>query len=95
VLRQNQAEAIAAHSNVIDGSLRKLLLLPHINLVGVETTDFERMLENIRTFSLLPRDALHVAIVQRLGLSSIASDDIDFDRVKGIKRHWVINPPTD
>ncbi len=60
----------------------------------METTDFDRMLGNIKTFSLLPRDALHVAIVQRLGLSCIASDDIDFDRVKGVERHWVINPPT-
>ena len=94
VLRENQAEVIAAHSDVIDVSLRKLTLLPHINLVGVETTDFNRMLENIRTFSLLPRDALHVASVQRLGLNGIASDDIDFDRVKGVERHWVINPPT-
>jgi predicted nucleic acid-binding protein len=69
-------------------------MLPHINLVGVDAADFNRMLENIQTFSLLPRDALHVAIVQRLGLSSIASDDTDFDRVRGVERHWVINPPT-
>jgi predicted nucleic acid-binding protein len=94
VLRENQAEPIAGHSNMIEGSHRKLTLLPHINLAGVEAADFDRMLGNIRTFSLLPRDALHMAIVQRLGLSSIASDDIDFDRVKGVERHWVINPPT-
>jgi predicted nucleic acid-binding protein len=79
---------------VIGGSLGKLTMLPHINLVGVDAADFNRMLENIQTFSLLPRDALHVAIVQRLGLSSIASDDTDFDRVRGVERHWVINPPT-
>ena len=95
VLRENQVKAIAVHSDMIEGPLRKLAQLPHINLVGVETADFDRMLGNIRTtFSLLPRDALHVAIVQRLGLSCIASDDIDFDRVKGVERHWVINPPT-
>jgi hypothetical protein len=34
-----------------------------------------------------------VAIVQRLGLNGIASDDIDFDRVKGVERHWAINQP--
>lgn len=95
VLRENQAEAIAAHSDVIGSSLRKLTMLPHINLVGVDATDFNRMVENIQTFFLLPRDALHVAILQRLGLSGIASDDNDFDRVKGVERHWVINPPTD
>ena len=93
VLRENHAEAIAAHSDMVDDSLRKLTLLPHINLVGVETSDFDRMLENVKAFSLLPRDALHVAIVQRLGWNGIASDDIDFDRVKGVEHHWVINPP--
>lgn len=93
VLRENQAEAISAHCDVIAGSLHKLTGLPHINLVGVDTTDFYRMIENIRASSLLPRDALHVAILQRLGLNGIASDDIDFDRVKGIERYWVINPP--
>ena len=77
---------------MIGASLRKLIQLPHINLVGVATADFKRMLENIQKFSLLPRDALHVAIVQRLGLNGIASDDADFDRVKGMERHWVINP---
>jgi hypothetical protein len=93
VLRENQAEAIAAHSNAIGGALRKLTGLSNINIVGVDTTDFNRMLENIQRFSLLPRDALHVAIVQGLGLDSIASDDIDFDRVIGVQRHWAINPP--
>jgi predicted nucleic acid-binding protein len=93
VLREKQTEAIAAHSDAIGGALRKLILLSHINLVGVDTTDFNRMLENIQIFSLLPRDALHVAIVQRLSLNGIASDDIDFDRVKGVERHWVLNPP--
>jgi len=93
VLRENQAETVAAHSDMISGPLRKLVLLPHINLVGVDAVDFDKMVENIQKYSLLPRDALHVAIVQRLGLSKIASDDRDFDRVEGIERYWVINPP--
>ncbi len=93
VLRRNLAEAIAAHVPVIEEAVRRLLTLPHMNLVGVETVDFDRMLENISAFSLLPRDALHVAIIQRLGLANVASDDTDFDRVKGLERHWVVNPP--
>jgi len=74
-------------------AIRRFMALPHLNLVGVEATDGNRMLDNILTFSLLPRDALHVTIMQRLGLTAIASDDADFDRVKGLERHWVINPP--
>ena len=81
VLRENQAETVAAHSDMISGPLRKLVLLPHINLVGVDAVDFDKMVENIQKYSLLPRDALHVAIAQRLGLSKIASDDRDFGSV--------------
>jgi hypothetical protein len=44
-------------------------------------------------FGLLPRDALHMAIMQRLGLSEIATDDADFDRVFWLRRHWVFNAP--
>ena len=93
VLRSDLAGAIAAHGNAIEKAIRNLVRLPHMNLIGVETTDLERMLDNIRAFSLLPRDALHTAIIQRLSLTVIASDDTDFDRVQGLERHWVINPP--
>jgi len=51
------------------------------------------MLGNITAFGLLPRDALHIAVIQRLGLSEIATDDADFDRVPWMQRHWVFNAP--
>ncbi|MEJ2556823.1 MAG: type II toxin-antitoxin system VapC family toxin [Anaerolineae bacterium] len=93
LLREDLAGAIAAHGRIIETAMRKFVALPNLNLVGVETTDFNRMLDCVVTFSLLPRDALHVAIIQRLGLTTIASDDTDFDRIEGLERHWVINPP--
>ena len=95
VLRADLAGVIAAHADVIDTALRKLITLPHLHLLGVETTDFSGMLDNIRTYGLLPRDALHVAIIQRAGLTAVASDDTDFDRVTIVTRHWVINPPVE
>lgn len=93
VLRADLAGAIAAHGDVIEAALRKLMDLPHVHLVSVETADFSGMLNNIRVYGLLPRDALHVTIIQRLGLRALASDDTDFDRVATLTRHWVINPP--
>ena len=92
-LRADRAGAIEAHGPAIDRALRQLVLLPHVHLVGVDTTDFSRMLENIQTYGLLPRDALHIALMQRLHLSALASDDTDFDRVFTLTRHWVINRP--
>jgi predicted nucleic acid-binding protein len=93
VWRADLAGVIAAHSDAIDTALRKLVALPHVHLVGVETADFSSMLDNIKTYGLLPRDALHVTLMQRLGLTAVASDDTDFDRVTAVTRHWAINPP--
>jgi predicted nucleic acid-binding protein len=67
VLRADLARAIAAHSDVIDAALRKLMTLPHVHLISVESADFSGMLNSIRTYGLLPRDALYVTIMQRLG----------------------------
>jgi predicted nucleic acid-binding protein len=92
-LRNDRMGTIETHGPAIDTALRQLILLPNVYLVGVETTDFSRMLENIRTYALLPRDALHVALMQRLNLTAVASDDTDFDRVSTFTRHWVINRP--
>ena len=95
VLRADLPGAIATYGDAIDTVLRQLMALPHVHLTGVETRDFSGMLDNIRAYGLLPRDALHVTIMQRLGLTAIASDDTDFDRVATFTRHWVINPPAD
>ena len=92
-LRADRAGAIRDHGPAINTALRQLVLLPHVHLVGVETADFSRMLDNITTYALLPRDALHVALMQRLNLTAVASDDTDFDRVPILTRHWVINAP--
>lgn len=93
LLRNDVVSATEAHSYAIETAMRKLVTLPHLRVVGLEPRDADRMLENIRMCSLLPRDALHVAVVQRLGLRSIASDDRDFDRVEGMDRHWIFNTP--
>lgn len=34
-----------------------------------------------------------LALMEHLGLAAIASDDPDFDRVDGLERHWILNPP--
>jgi len=38
-------------------------------------------------YGLLTGDALAVAVMQSTGLTSIASNDIDFDRIPGIVRY--------
>lgn len=93
VLRERTDEAIARCGAGIEIALWRLVELPHLQLVGVLENDVLQMLSNIITFGLLPRDALHVAVMQRLELSVIATDDMDFDRVPWLQRHWLFNAP--
>ena len=51
VLRADLAGTIAVHSDAIDTALRKLVALPHVQLVGVETADFSSMLDDVRDLS--------------------------------------------
>ena len=92
-LRADRTGAIETYGPAIARALRQLVLLPHVHLVGVDPTDFPRMLENIENHRLLPRDALHIAVMQRLNITALASDDTDFDRVSTITQHWAINRP--
>lgn len=93
VIRESAGEAIARCGAEIENALWRLMELPHLRLVGVVENDVPQMLINVTAFGLLPRDALHVAVIQRLGLSDIATDDVDFDRVPWLQRHWLFNAP--
>lgn len=83
VLREDLPGAIAAHNRSIAMAIRQLMALPHLELAGVETSDCNRMLDHIEAFSRLPRDAVQVTIIQRLGLTAVVSDETDVDRVAG------------
>jgi len=93
-LREDLVGAIENHGPLIRNAIEQFLSLPNISVASAERVDGKRMLDNMIEYKLLPRDALHVAIMQRLGIELIASDDMDFDRVQGLKRLWVISPAT-
>lgn len=93
VLREDTSGAIARCGAEIEVALRRLVRLPHLQLTAVLEDDLPQMLASITAFGLLPRDASHVAVMERLGLSEIATDDADFDRVPWLRRHWVFNEP--
>lgn len=92
VLRTDLARVLSQYGAMVAESIQRFLKLPHFYLVGVEPQDGHAMFHNIAAFSLLPRDALHMAIINRLRITHVASDDTDFDRISHIERHWLINP---
>lgn len=56
-------------------------------LVGVSAPDIQQMRLYVEEFGLLPRDAIHLAVAHRLGLTCMASSDSDFDRVPWLTRY--------
>jgi predicted nucleic acid-binding protein len=43
--------------------------------------------EGLRVYHLRPRDALHVAAMQKCGCFDVVSHDVDFDRVPTMQRY--------
>jgi len=50
-----------------------------VTLEPVTATDVKQMRQEMCSTGILPRDAIHLAVMKRLGLSAIASDDEGFD----------------
>lgn len=94
ILRRDSIEPLQRVSDKICQVLRQVLQLPHVQMVNITSEDSWRMLDNTEQYILMPRDALHLAVMQRLALHDIISDDADFDRVPDLQRHWMLHPPT-
>ena len=60
--------------------------IPNLDVRPVSSLTPLRAIDFIEQNSLRPRDAIHAAIMEELGISEIVSDDADFDRIPSIKR---------
>lgn len=64
---------------------RAVLALGDLDIVSVEYGDMWKMAEFMEMFELRPRDAIHLAIMKRLGEKAIVTEDVHFDAV-GVER---------
>ena len=55
-----------------------------ISLEPVLPADISAMRREMVATGILPRDAIHLAVMRRLGITAIASDDDGFDRYTDI-----------
>ena len=62
----------------------RLSVDPRIRLVGTEREDIFAVLDLMDGYACLPRDAMHLAVMSRLGIDSIVTTDDDFLPVDGL-----------
>jgi predicted nucleic acid-binding protein len=55
-----------------------------VMLEPVTAADIDQMRQEMQASGILPRDAIHLAVMKRLGLTAVASDDEGFDNRQGI-----------
>ncbi|NHV98193.1 MAG: type II toxin-antitoxin system VapC family toxin [Thaumarchaeota archaeon] len=67
----------------------KNTVLPYAEVLPVEEEDLKPVEKYLLKYGLKPSDAIHLATMEKAGISNIVSEDREFDRVKGIKRIWV------
>lgn len=86
-LRQNESGMVAEFSSKVDDLLAKMIDYVHLTIVSVEMQDILAMRQNIKHFRLMPRDALHLAAMQKVGCFHLVSQDSDFDHIPGLTRY--------
>ncbi len=75
---------INKYAPLLKNATRDLVLLPNVVFVEVRTEMTFKALDFIEKYSLLPRDAIHLATMLSLGIKNIVTTDVDFTKVDGI-----------
>jgi predicted nucleic acid-binding protein len=86
-LRREEAKMIGEFYPRLAPHLARLRAFPNLRLVDVTASDLGVMDDAILQYHLRPRDALHLAAMQKCGCFDLLSHDPDFDRVPMICRY--------
>ena len=86
-LRDNEEQMIAQFYPQLAPHLARLRTFPNLFLGNATPSDLEMMDEGMRLYHLRPRDALHLAAMQKCGCFDLLSHDSDFDRVPMVQRY--------
>ena len=65
---------------------KMFLLFPHITFFDLNSEIVGKAHLLVEKYNLRPRDALHAATALCNGITEIISDDVDFDKIKELKR---------
>ncbi|MCL6475541.1 MAG: type II toxin-antitoxin system VapC family toxin [Firmicutes bacterium] len=87
VLREQEVTVLREIVPPVRAALEELTRLPNLYVVEVVADDLSVMTDSMERYQLRPRDALHYAVMVRLGCLNIASRDAHFDRIPGLTRY--------
>ncbi len=85
-LRQDEAKLIATYSPRIAVEIDRLQTFPNLTLLDVTASDITQMHQFMQQHQLRPRDALHLAAMQKCNCFNLVSLDADFDHVPYLQR---------
>lgn len=88
-LRNDEAQMIAEFYPEVSPHLRQLRNFPNLVVVDITSEDVSTMDEAMRQHHVRPRDALHLAAMQKCACLNLLSNDSDFDRVSRIQRYYL------
>ena len=85
-LREEEDKMMAEFADKVAMLLHRLCDLPYLTVLDVLASDLEVLNEAMVKYHLRPRDALHLAAMQRVGCFDLASNDPRFDSVPHVRR---------
>jgi predicted nucleic acid-binding protein len=88
---QKSSDQIGAQSKQVRRALDIILGMEGLEVLPVEKQHIETSVDYMETYSILPRDAVHLSVMKSIQCSDVASADSDFDRVLDVNR-WTPLP---
>jgi uncharacterized protein len=64
-------------------------LLPYTEIIPIAEEDLQATERYLAKYDVKPSDAIHLATMDKVGITSIVSEDEELDAVKGIRRVWL------
>jgi len=63
--------------------------LPYTEIIPIAEGDLKATEKYLTKYDVKPSDAIHLATMDKVGITSIVSEDEELDAVKGIRRIWL------
>jgi len=83
---QKSPEQIGTQSKQVRKAIDIILGIGGLEVLSVEKQHIETAVDYMETYSILPRDAVHLSVMKSIHCFDVASADSDFDRVPDIHR---------